>query len=171
MLVRSIFQHVLISVLLTWARIYSPDMLSVRQFLSAFAKLCKAAVSFVMSVLSVSPHGTTFPLDGFSWNLIFLYFSKSVEKIRVLLDFFYFTWRPIFRFFFIFSAQFFLEWRILQTKVVEKIKTRILCSVPFFFDNCAVYEIMWKKIPQNQAAHRRQYACWIPKTTHTRLTL
>ena len=30
-------------------------------------------------------------------------------------------------------AQFFLEWEMFQTKVVEKIKTHILCSIIFFF--------------------------------------
>ena len=29
-------------------------------------------------------------------------------------------------------AQFFLEWEMFQTKVVEKIKTRISCSLTFF---------------------------------------
>ena len=29
-------------------------------------------------------------------------------------------------------AQFFLEWEMFQTEVVEKIKTHILCSVTFF---------------------------------------
>ena len=29
-------------------------------------------------------------------------------------------------------AQFFLEWEMFQTKVVEKIETHILCSVTFF---------------------------------------
>jgi hypothetical protein len=46
-------------------------------------------------------------------------------------------------------AQFFLEWEMFQTKVVEKIKTHILCSVTFFFENRAVYEIMWKNIVEN----------------------
>jgi hypothetical protein len=32
---------------------------------------------------------------------------------------------------------------MFQIKVVEKVKTRILCSVAFFL-NCALYEIMWK---------------------------
>jgi hypothetical protein len=43
-----------------------------------FAKFREAAISFIMSVhLSIRPHGTTgFPLDGFSLNLIFAYFSK-----------------------------------------------------------------------------------------------
>jgi hypothetical protein len=30
-------------------------------------------------------------------------------------------------------AQFFLEWEMFQTKVVEKIKTHILCAISFFF--------------------------------------
>ena len=30
-------------------------------------------------------------------------------------------------------AHFFLEWEMFQSKVVEKIKTHILCSVTFFF--------------------------------------
>ena len=29
-------------------------------------------------------------------------------------------------------AQFFLEWEMLQTEIVEKIKTHILCSVTVF---------------------------------------
>jgi len=59
------------------------------QFLSAFAKLQKATISFVMSVcLSFRPRGTTrLPQEGFSLNLIFEYFFfKSVEKIRVSLQ-------------------------------------------------------------------------------------
>jgi hypothetical protein len=36
---------------------------------------------------------------------------------------------------------------MFQTKVVEEIKTHILCSITFFSpENCAVYEIMWKCI-------------------------
>jgi len=36
---------------------------------------------------------------------------------------------------------------MFQSKFVEKIKTRILCSVIFFFlENRAVYELMWKNI-------------------------
>jgi hypothetical protein len=49
------------------------------------------------------------------------------------------------RYFWSYFAQFFLEWEIFRTKVVEEIKTHILCSVTFFFsENRAVYEIMWK---------------------------
>jgi hypothetical protein len=34
---------------------------------------------------------------------------------------------------------------MFQTKVAEKIKTHILCSITFSFENRAVYEIIWKK--------------------------
>jgi hypothetical protein len=33
---------------------------------------------------------------------------------------------------------------MVSTKVVEKIKMYVLCSATFFFENHAVYEIMWK---------------------------
>jgi hypothetical protein len=53
-------------------------ILILQQFLGAFAKLRKTIISFVMSV---RPHGTTrLPLDRFSWNLIFAYFSKICEE-------------------------------------------------------------------------------------------
>ena len=48
-------------------------------------------------------------------------------------------------------VQFFLECKMFQTKVVEKIKTHILCSVTFF-ENLAVYKIMWKKYCRNGQA-------------------
>jgi len=58
-------------------------------------------------------------------------------------------------------------------KVVEKIKRHILCPVIYyyFFENPALYEIMWKNMierggPQMTIWHMR-IACWIPKTTNT----
>ena len=41
-------------------------------------------------------------------------------------------------------AQFFLEREVYQIKVVEKIKTHVLCLISFF-ENLAVYEIIWGK--------------------------
>jgi hypothetical protein len=56
------------------------------RFRGAFAKLRKPTPSFVMSVclsVFVRPLGTTrFPLNGFSWNLIFEYFSKISIKFN-----------------------------------------------------------------------------------------
>jgi len=37
---------------------------------------------------------------------------------------------------------------MIHTKVVEEIKTYILCSVTFFSKNGAVCEIIWKNIVQ-----------------------
>jgi len=63
---------------------------------------------------------------------------------------------------------------MFQTKVVEKIKTRILCSVTFFSKNLAVYEIMWKNISDRQSTGdsvigRMRFACCITKATGTYL--
>jgi hypothetical protein len=65
----------------------------------------------------------------------------------------------------------FLECEMFQTKVVDEIKTHILGLITFFFffENRAVYEIMWKSIvvcgrPQISIW---RIACWIPKATNT----
>ena len=42
-------------------------------------------------------------------------------------------------------AQFFLEWEMFQTKVVEKIKTHILRSITFFFKRIVPHMTMWWK--------------------------
>jgi hypothetical protein len=34
---------------------------------------------------------------------------------------------------------------MFQTKVIEEIKTHILCPINVF-QNCAIYEIMWKNM-------------------------
>ena len=69
-------------------------------------------------------------------------------------------------------AHFFIDWEMFQTKIVDKIKTHILCSVTFFFfENRAVYETMLKNIVK---AGRPQKTIWcmrfarlIPETTNT----
>jgi hypothetical protein len=71
-------------------------------------------------------------------------------------------------------AAFFLEWEMFQTDVVQKTKTQIVYSTTiFFFENRAVYEIMWKnrvysKGPQmkNITWYMRS-ACLINKATDT----
>jgi len=60
---------------------------------------------------------------------------------------------------------------MFQTKFVEKIKKKqILCSTTFFFENCTIYEIIWKNYiepdrPQITISCVR-IACWIPKATN-----
>jgi len=60
---------------------------------------------------------------------------------------------------------------MFQTKVVEKIKTHILCAVIFFSENCAVYEITWENMVKRGRPHmtiwRMRIACWITKATNT----
>ena len=58
---------------------------------------------------------------------------------------------------------------MLQTKVADKIETHILCSITFFPpENRAVYEIMWRTIPE-PARHRRQYVASALRAGHPRL--
>ena len=58
---------------------------------------------------------------------------------------------------------------MFQTDVVEKIKVHILYPVTFFFENRAVYEIMWENILQpdrpQMTIWRMRIACWLPKAT------
>jgi hypothetical protein len=61
---------------------------------------------------------------------------------------------------------------MLQTKVVEKFKTHILCSITsFFFENRAVYEIMWKNMVQpdrpQRTVWRMHIAFWVTNTRDT----
>ena len=58
---------------------------------------------------------------------------------------------------------------MFRTKVVQKIKTRCLCSVTFFFENRTVFEIMWKNIVERgrpqMAIWGMRIACWVTKAT------
>jgi len=50
-------------------------------------------------------------------------------------------------------AHFFLEWEMSQTKVADKIKTRFLYSVTFFFrKSCRLWENVEKYFRVGQAA-------------------
>jgi hypothetical protein len=79
----------------------------------------------------------------------------------------------------IISCSFFLEWDIYPTQVVEQIKINMLCSITFF-ENRAVYEIVWENIvepgrPQMPIWHM-WIACWITKAcarahTHTQYVI
>ena len=61
---------------------------------------------------------------------------------------------------------------MFRTKVVEKIKTHILCSVFFVPESRAVYEIMWNNTVERGRPQltvwRMHITCWIRKATHTR---
>jgi len=45
------------------------------------------------------------------------------------------------------------EMRNSSENVAEKIKTHVLCSVTYFSENRAVYEIMWKNMIELDRPH------------------
>jgi hypothetical protein len=114
-----------------------------------FCKIPKLASSCLSVCLSVCPHGPTrLPLVGFSKNSICKCFSticrenssfiKIWQEERVLyMKTYVHLWQYL--------AEFFLEWKMLQRKVVERIKTHILFSIPPPPQSHAFYGVMWKK--------------------------
>jgi len=62
---------------------------------------------------------------------------------------------------------------MFQTKVEEKVKTCVLCSITYFLpESLGVCEIMWKNITvqparTQMAIWRMHFACRITKATHT----
>ena len=69
-------------------------------------------------------------------------------------------------------ARFFLEWGTFQTKVVEKMKTHILCSVTFFFlrKSCRVWGNLkkWRRARQTTDDNMAYAHCMLD--THTLTT-
>jgi hypothetical protein len=61
--------------------------------------------------------------------------------------------------------------RNVSDKIVEKIKTHLLCSVTFFSEILAIYGIKGKNIVERgrpqMAIWDMHIACWIPKATNT----
>jgi hypothetical protein len=58
-----------------------------------------------------------------------------------------------------------LEWEIFCTKIAEKVKTNVLCSVTFvFLKSCR----WWNNVKKYCRADRPlRLACWVPKATDT----
>ena len=129
----------------------------------------KATITFLMSV---HPHGTKwFPLGGFSWNLIFEYFSstcrrnssfiKNSTRITGTLHEDQCTVLTI-------SYQFFLEWQIFQTTFVEKFKTHILCLITFFRKSCRFWDNVRKYCRVGRATDDNMpHAGYLRLQTHT----
>jgi hypothetical protein len=148
--------------------------LSVR--LSVCLSVCPSVRPSVRPSDSVGTHGITrFSLNGYSWNLIFEYFSKLFQNNSSVIN----AWQ---------------EWRVLdmktyvhlgynnislsrkrktfQTEVVEKIKTDILCSKTFFLKSCPLWDSVEKYHTARQATddniiRRMRFACWVTKAAGT----
>ena len=133
-----------------------------------------ATISFIIC-LSVHMEQLSFHWTDCHEILYLSIFWKSIKKIQVSLkcnkNNGYVTWRPIC--IFIIAHWILFRMRNVWTKVVEKVKTQILCSITFFFfKNRAIYEIMWKNTVEwgrlQMTIWRMHIACWIPTTTNTR---
>jgi hypothetical protein len=138
----------------------------------------KATISFVTSVcLSICSHGTTrIPHWKENHGIWFLrIFRIFVEDIQVELksgkNNRYFTRRPIYCTFLLYLAQFFLEWGMFHTNVLEKIEKHILGLHTFFFKSYRLWDNVEKRL-YSRAGHRAQCntthatAYWIPKATN-----
>ena len=116
-----------------------------KHFLGVFAKLPKVTISFVMSVC---PYGISrLSWNKFLWNLIFWYFSKICRDNWSFFTIWKEKWVLYMKVnihFWSYLVHFFSEWEIFQTEVVEKLKTHSLCSRTYFYENRAIYEIIWK---------------------------
>jgi len=89
-------------------------------------------------------------------------FLKPAEEIQISLksgkNRGYITWRPIY-IVWSYLDNFFLEWKIVQRNVVEKIKTHILCPVTFLFfrKSCR----LWGNVGKNVVELKRpQMTIW-----------
>jgi len=115
-----------------------PLNLFLLQFLGAFAKFRKrlTASSSLSLCLSVRPHSTIWlPMKGFSWNFVWVFFENLSRNFKFFIK----IWQEqgvlymqAIIYFWTHFAQFFLEWKIIQIKVVEEIKTYIM-FYNFFF--------------------------------------
>jgi hypothetical protein len=61
---------------------------------------------------------------------------------------------------------------MFQTKVVEKIKTHILCSITFLRKSCRLWDNVEKygragHTTDDNTIRRMRFACWITNTTDT----
>ena len=104
-------------------------------------------------------------LSWFSGNLSVI--RKIVQKIQISLK--SNKKMTTTSHFWSYLAEFFLEWKMLHTEVVEEIKTHFVFN-NIFFENPTIYEIMWKNIVQWVRPHMTWQiliACWISKDTHT----
>ena len=97
-----------------------------------FAKLRKATISLILSVL-LSARTIRLLLDGFSWNLIYEYFSKLCRKKKSRFIKIEQEWRVLYMWdqytFCILSRSVLLRMRNVSNRIVEKIKTHVLCLV------------------------------------------
>jgi len=100
-------------------------------------------------------------------------FRKSVGKNQVSFKFdknnWYFTWRHSHLWYCL--AEFYLEWEMFQTEVLDKIKNTFLCSITVFRESCRLWNNVGKLGRAGKAtdkAHALLAGC-VRLHTHTRI--
>jgi len=146
-------------------------------FSGTFAITPKSTISFVMSVCpSVRmDNSAAGPTDGFSWNLIFEYFSRIRQEngSSLLADKNNGTLHAADQHtVLIISRSVLLRMRKISDKDVKKIKTNILCSTTFFGNSYRLWDNVEKYCGAEQATvgntiRRMCFARWITKTADT----
>jgi hypothetical protein len=74
--------------------------------------------------------------------------------------------------FMVISRRILLKMKRFRTKIVEKMKTHILCSVTFFRNSCRLWYSMQeystaRRATDSNIIRRMRFACWITKATDT----
>ena len=129
-------------------------------------QLCQVCLSVCpsISVEQIGSHCTDFH-EIWYWGI----FQKSVKKIQLSLksdkNNGYMKTNIHFR---LYLAHFFLEWEMLQTEFVDKIRRHRLCTLTF--RKLYSLEIIWKNIVEAGKPQRTIWhmciVCWIPKATN-----
>jgi hypothetical protein len=148
------------------------DAASVPKYVGVFRRVNKISKSeywLPRDCLSIRPPRTRVPLDEFSWDVTFEYFSKNSREdssfikiwqriTGIYMNAYVHLWKYL--------AELFSELEIFRIKVVEKIKTYILISF-FFFETRVVYGIIWKKYgtagqaTDNDITRCMRCVCWV----------
>jgi len=113
-----------------------------------FVSSCLSVWPFVLPSVRMEQLGCHWTDFHEIWYLSI--FRKSIQKIQGSLKSDkkngYFTWTQMY-IFISYLAQFFLEWEMFRTKVVEEIKTYVLYLITFFFFRKSWP--LWEQNPSN----------------------
>ena len=135
---------------------YKASLILVSEFLGAFAKLRRAAVNFVLSGLSLPTicPSVNSPNTGWIFMKIYIwifFFQKDSDFTKIWREYRVLYMKTNIHFW-SYLAQFFLEWEMFQTKVVQKIRTHISDWITFFFrKSCCLWDNVEKYCRAGQA--------------------
>jgi hypothetical protein len=138
------------------------------QFLRRILKIAKSYFWLCRICLSVRPNEITqLPTDDFLEIWYVGFFENVSRKVKFYESM---TTMKTRIHFWLYLAQFFLQWEMFRKMVYRKSKY-VLYSRKFILENRAVYEIMWKSIVQSDTPRmkiwRMHIACWMLKGKNT----